>query len=122
MGEGLKRARAAARATRTPVLADLHDQTPREVEHGPYNCAYCRMQAYTFVAENPREQAEAEGPPTDWYVTAPASPSGGRAGVFGPYPEDLAREKYGKLCEALGSECPPKLLRVVEDYAQGEEA
>lgn len=48
---GLQRARRAAEASRAGTP---HEQTPREVEHGPYNCAYCRQQAYAFVAANSR--------------------------------------------------------------------
>jgi len=108
------------KATRLPLIADLHEQTPREVEHGPYNCPYCRAQAYAFAAANPLEPAADDARGADWYVIVPAAPWGGRTAVFGPMPEDKAREMYGRLAEPFLPECPPKLLRVIEDCAQGE--
>jgi hypothetical protein len=56
----------------------------------------------------------------DWYVIVPGSPWGGKTGTFGPYPEGAARDMYARLVKPFVPECPPKLLRVVEDYALAE--
>lgn len=61
-----------------------------------------------------------ESQETDWYVIVPGAPWGGKTATFGPYPEDKAREMYARLAVPFVPECPPKLLQVVEDYAQGE--
>ena len=48
------------------------------------------------------------------YIVIPASPWGGTTGTFGPYTEAEAREW---LATYLPAYTPPKLLRLVEDYA-----
>ena len=64
-------------------------------------------------AENPQPEPEA-----DWYVIVPGAPWGGKTAAFGPMPEDGAREMFARFAAPFLSECPPKLLRVIEDYAR----
>jgi hypothetical protein len=51
------------------------------------------------------------------YIVIPASPWGGRKATFGPMTEAEARERLGVYLPLYVPECPPKLLRLVEDYA-----
>ncbi len=53
-----------------------------------------------------------------YYIVIPASPWGGQPGVLGPYAEDDARRNLAGLLDNFLPECPPKLLRLVEDYGE----
>jgi hypothetical protein len=98
-----------------------HDQTPACVGHGPYNCLYCRQEAYAFVAANPREPGESGTQPGDLYIVVPASPWGTLPALLGPMSESEALSRLDKWLPVLMEGCPPKLVRVVKDYAANPE-
>jgi hypothetical protein len=52
----------------------------------------------------------------DHYIVIPASPWGGRTATFGPMTEAEARERLAVYLPMYVPECPPRLLRLVEDY------
>ncbi len=53
----------------------------------------------------------------DYYIVVPASPWGGKQATFGPMGEEEAQERLAVYLPLYMPECPPKLLRVVRDYA-----
>lgn len=56
-----------------------------------------------------------------WYIVIPASSWGGRTATFGPMTETEARERLDVYLPLYLPECPPKLLRLVEDYEPAAE-
>jgi hypothetical protein len=52
----------------------------------------------------------------DHYIVIPASPWGGKTATFGPMSEAEARERLAVWLPMYVPECPPKLLRLIEDY------
>ena len=59
----------------------------------------------------------AAGAVKGYYVFVPASPWGGKRVTYGPMTEVEAREWLTGHLPLFMPECPPKLLRLVEDYA-----
>lgn len=66
-----------------------------------------------------REAAEQRAKDADrqHYIVIPESRWGGTTAVLGPMTEAEAREKLDTYLPLYVAECPPKLLRLVEDYA-----
>ncbi len=54
--------------------------------------------------------------PDDYYIVIPGS-WGGKTATFGPMGEEEAQERLAVYLPLFMPECPPKLLRVVKDYA-----
>jgi hypothetical protein len=54
----------------------------------------------------------------DYYIVIPGSPWGGKTATFGPMDEVKARARLDEWLPRYMPECPPKLLRLIEDYAQ----
>jgi hypothetical protein len=74
------------------------------------------------VTDADREAAARRAADTDLdhYIVVPASPWGGQRATFGPMTEGAARAKLDKFMPLYMPECPPKLLRLVEDYEDGQ--
>jgi hypothetical protein len=58
----------------------------------------------------------------DLWIIIPASPWGGRTGVVGPMGQEEADRLLAIYLKIFLPECPPKLLRVVRDYAAREDS
>jgi hypothetical protein len=58
----------------------------------------------------------AEGAARAHYIVIPKSRWGCATAVLGPMTEAEAREKLATYLPLYVAECPPKLLRLVEDY------
>lgn len=52
-----------------------------------------------------------------YYIVTPGSPWGGKTATLGPFSEAEARVRLNDWMPASFPECPPKLARIIEDYA-----
>ena len=73
------------------------------------------------VGEEVRVAAEkrAEEADRDHYIVIPGAPWGGKTATIGPMTRAEARERLSVYLPLHLPECPPKLLRVIEDYEDG---